>query len=230
MGAWAAQGELELRAQHGQRRPQLVARVGDEPPLVLERRLEPSEHVVQGRCEARDLVAGGWNRQAAGHGRSHRGGAAPHRLDRAKRRGGEPVSRERREQERERRREQELPQQAAQRLCARRERAGDDDHAAACGRCEVPPVALRRCEGDGAAHLRAVRDTGEPLSGKEERKVRRAGARHGSGARHELGEGCTAGDVAVDEVSPFVRVACCLARLRRERIVDGREQRVADPE
>src|SRR5581483_1355783 len=51
-----AQRELELAAQQGERRPQLVARVAQEAALVLERRLEPLEHVVQRLGERPDLV------------------------------------------------------------------------------------------------------------------------------------------------------------------------------
>ena len=41
-----------------ERRSQLVARVGDEPPLPLEAVLESSEHRVQRLAESRDLVVG----------------------------------------------------------------------------------------------------------------------------------------------------------------------------
>jgi len=36
-----------------------VARIGDEPPLVLERRFEPVEHVVERDRERVDLVVRG---------------------------------------------------------------------------------------------------------------------------------------------------------------------------
>ena len=39
--------EFQFDAEQGERRAQLVARVSDETPLVLERRLEPLEHVVE---------------------------------------------------------------------------------------------------------------------------------------------------------------------------------------
>ncbi len=42
-----AQRELELRAQQGERSSELVARLGDEPALMLEGRLQPAEHLVQ---------------------------------------------------------------------------------------------------------------------------------------------------------------------------------------
>ena len=87
-----AQRELELRAQQRQRCTQLVARVGDEAPFVLERGLEPLQHVVQRFRELRDLVPSGGNGQArAGSRGGDRSRTPPHRLDRPKRRGGEQV-------------------------------------------------------------------------------------------------------------------------------------------
>ena len=58
------QGQLQLGPQDRQRRSQLVAGVGDEGALVLQRLAEPLEHLVQGRPEARDLVVGRRHRQA----------------------------------------------------------------------------------------------------------------------------------------------------------------------
>src|SRR5205823_14857386 len=48
-----AKRQLELGPQEGERCPQLVARVVEEAPLVLERGLEPREHVVQDRKSTR---------------------------------------------------------------------------------------------------------------------------------------------------------------------------------
>ena len=55
--------ELELGLEERQRRSQLVARVGDEPALARERRLEPREHLVQRLAEPPDLVVGLRERQ-----------------------------------------------------------------------------------------------------------------------------------------------------------------------
>ena len=48
----ARQRELELGLEDRQRRPELVAGVGDERPLARERRLDAVEHRVQGRRRA----------------------------------------------------------------------------------------------------------------------------------------------------------------------------------
>ena len=95
------QGQLELGAEDRQRRAQLVAGVGDEGALVLQRVAEPVEHLVQRLPEPRDLVAGGGDRQALVRrgGRDLRGPRA-HRLDRAQRRGGDPVAGDRGEEQR----------------------------------------------------------------------------------------------------------------------------------
>ena len=61
----AVTGEvLDVAAQRGERRAQLVRRVGDEAPLRLARALERVEHRVQRRGEAADLVARGAARAA----------------------------------------------------------------------------------------------------------------------------------------------------------------------
>src|SRR6266550_3877146 len=49
--------ELEVRAQAGERRPQLMGRVGHQLTLRAERRLELTEHRVEARAEAAELVA-----------------------------------------------------------------------------------------------------------------------------------------------------------------------------
>ena len=45
--------QLDLRAEHGKRRAQLVGGVGDEVALARERSFEPLQHVVE--CLAQDL-------------------------------------------------------------------------------------------------------------------------------------------------------------------------------
>ncbi len=57
--------ELELGPQGRERRPELVARVGDEAPLAREAGVEALEHLVQRLAEAMDLVARLREREAA---------------------------------------------------------------------------------------------------------------------------------------------------------------------
>ena len=52
------QGDVDLRPQHGERRAQLVAGIGDEPALRVERGLQPVEHRVEPGGQLRDLPAG----------------------------------------------------------------------------------------------------------------------------------------------------------------------------
>ena len=81
-GAGAPERELELGLQESEGRTQLMARVGNKTPLVLERGLEPRQHLVEGLRQITDLVAAGRHRESgAGRGRGDRARAAPHRLD-----------------------------------------------------------------------------------------------------------------------------------------------------
>src|SRR5207244_12291253 len=57
LAACEVEREVELRAEERERRAQLVARLGDEVSLPLDRRLEPREHLVQRLAEAVELVA-----------------------------------------------------------------------------------------------------------------------------------------------------------------------------
>ena len=50
------QADVELGAHRGQRRAQLVRRVGDQPVLLLDAALEAVEHRVQRHGEVADLV------------------------------------------------------------------------------------------------------------------------------------------------------------------------------
>ena len=58
LGAGVLVGErnLHLRAQHGERRAQLVRRVGHEAPLARERGLQAGEHSVEGLGQLAQLV------------------------------------------------------------------------------------------------------------------------------------------------------------------------------
>ena len=55
-GPRMAERQLELGLEQRERRPQLVAGVGDEPPLVLEGGFEAGEHVVERLGEPLKLV------------------------------------------------------------------------------------------------------------------------------------------------------------------------------
>src|SRR4029453_11609888 len=99
--------------------------------LVLERRLEPREHVVQRLGEALDLVLRDGNRQGGpGGGGGEVRGLLPHLLARAKRRAGERVPGECCEQERKRRADEELLAKPLERLAARIEGASEDERTA----------------------------------------------------------------------------------------------------
>jgi hypothetical protein len=101
--------ELELGTQSGERRAQLVAGVVDEAAFVLDRRLEPGEHLVQGLGEPRELVPALRNRQAGpGRRRTDRGSSPAHRFHRTKGGRGEQVAAERDDHERERTADHEL--------------------------------------------------------------------------------------------------------------------------
>ena len=131
--ALAAKGEVELCAEHRERRPQLVARIGDEAALSLECRLQTGEHRVQRLAEPAQLVFRRRQRQPPARlGRGHRLRLAPHRVDRPQRRGGEEVAAHRREQEGERPHDQQLRQQAAQRVLRILERDADREDATPC--------------------------------------------------------------------------------------------------
>ncbi len=124
--------ELELRLQDRERRPQLVARVGDELPLALEAGVEPHEHLVHGRAETTDLVVRLGERKAPtrARGRDLRR-LATHRLHRSQRRACDEVPDDRRAEQREWQRDQKLREQRAERLVAILERlaGGNKDRA-----------------------------------------------------------------------------------------------------
>ena len=227
--ARAAQGELELGAQQRERRAQLVARVGEEAPLVLERGVQASEHVVQRRREPRDLVAGGRDGQPCGRRCRDRRGAPAHRLDRAQRRRGQPVAGGRREREADEAAEKEIGEQVGERLLARLEGAGDDDRSGAVGGRygEQAPASGRPAQLDRPQHPGAVYDAARLRRTDQGGHVRR-GADDAAVRVEHLRE-CRAGRaVAVDEAARLVRARAGLGRLQAERLVDRPEQRAAD--
>jgi hypothetical protein len=98
-----AEGELQLGAQQREWAAQLVAGVGDEAALAIERLLEPVEHLVERDREVLQLVAGARDRKPLPGGvAGDRLRAAAHRFDRAQRHAGEGVACERGEGERQR--------------------------------------------------------------------------------------------------------------------------------
>ena len=60
-----ALGQLQVGLQRGERRADLVRRVGDEPAQGRHRRLHTGGHAVEGLAEAPDLVASGDGRAGA---------------------------------------------------------------------------------------------------------------------------------------------------------------------
>jgi len=165
-----AQRRLELRLLDGQRRAQLVARLGDEAALALERATEALEHVVERRSEPEYLVARRRQRQLVpGVGEREPLGATAHRLDRREPRGREPIADERGEQDRDRAARRERQHEPGERVVAVLERLSDDHDAS---------PAARRGTGQDA---RAALDPGNaPLD--DERPALRPG--HGGAAEH----------------------------------------------
>ena len=53
---WGRRARHQIRSDDGERVPELVAGLVDEVPLVLERLVEPGEHVVEGVRELLQLV------------------------------------------------------------------------------------------------------------------------------------------------------------------------------
>ena len=90
--ARTAQRELELSLEERERRPKLVARVGDEASFTAQALVEPAEHRVQRLAEAEDLVTGVGEREALrrGLGRDVRR-SSPHRLDWPERRARQEI-------------------------------------------------------------------------------------------------------------------------------------------
>ena len=114
-----AQRALELGLEYGDRRAQLVARVGDEAPLALERAAQPVEHVVERLAQPPDLVAGGREREPLVARRErHLGGAGAHRVDGTERRAGQHVAEQRSDEDGQRAADRERGDQAAEDVVA----------------------------------------------------------------------------------------------------------------
>ena len=143
---------LELGLQHRQRGAELVACIGDEPPLALKGLLQAGEHLVQRLAETADLILRGWERQPlASAGQRDPRRPLAHRLDRRQTGRRKPVADPGREQHSERTADQEGTEQARQRLVAVFERrpatTTSGRPAAATGaRASAPfPRCLERC-------------------------------------------------------------------------------------
>ena len=122
----APQRALQLGLDHRQRRAQLVARVGHELPLAVERATQPAEHLVERLAEPADLVVGlGKGQGFVGAGQGHLLRAAPHRLDGPQRRGGQHVAQQRSEQDRHGPADRERRDEVGERLVAVLERLAD---------------------------------------------------------------------------------------------------------
>ena len=82
-GPGAAVGQLQLGPEDGQRRAELVAGVGDEVALALQRPVDALEHLVERLAQPAHLVPGlGHGQPGPGLRAGDLGGPAAHRLDR----------------------------------------------------------------------------------------------------------------------------------------------------
>ena len=160
------QGEVELGLQVRQRGAELVARVVDEPPLALDRLLEPVQHRVQRLGQARELVAGPRDRQPAPGVAGRDRGRLAARIDR-------PVGGSTRRAARSRRRQG--PARAAPRSRAR-PRA---DRASCAGRPATRPRRAhprrrpgRRASWAGTTSPRSARGPARRASGRRHRRTR----------------------------------------------------------
>ena len=154
-----AQRELELGAERRERRPQLVARVGDEAALARESLLEAAEHLVQRLAEAADLVARRRQREPpVGALARDLGRAAPHRLDRPKRRAGEEVPADEVRSSASGPTTSELREEAVERLVAILERlAGNDEVVARPPSTDLTRIEPRRPRRPNAVSSRSTK-------------------------------------------------------------------------
>jgi hypothetical protein len=129
-----AQRDLDLGLEDGQRRPQLVAGVGDERSLALAGALEALEHAVQRYAETMDLVLGRRQRQARGRvDVGDPGGGAAHDLHRSQHGAGQAVAGHGGQHERQAAAHQQRAVEQLQRALALLQRCADDEHRRAAG-------------------------------------------------------------------------------------------------
>jgi hypothetical protein len=140
--AGAPERELELRLQQSERRAQLVARIRHEPPLVLDRGVEPREHAVERDREAADLVAARRHGEVGRLVGRHRLRPTAQNLDGTQRARREGVAAEGGGEQREGQKDEQLVPEVGERVAARGERARDHgDRPAPGGDCEHTPLA-----------------------------------------------------------------------------------------
>ena len=60
--------DIDVAADRGQWGPQFMGGVADEPPLCVERGLDPIEHHVEGEGEAAQFISGIWYIKPPGEG------------------------------------------------------------------------------------------------------------------------------------------------------------------
>ena len=214
------QRKLELGAKHRERRPELVAGVGDEVALAVDRGLEPVEHLVQRLAEPFELVPGRRNGKPLTGGVGGDGRRPPaHRLHLLQRQTGEEVAREGSEDQRNRSRDQQLVTEAGEGLCPVLASRTDDQ--------DEPPAATPdggREKAGGlveAGHRRSVgvdRSTahgGQLLGGQDRRAAERlCRVEHATARGHELRVALAALDEA----------AAALALERRVLLADQRRE------
>jgi hypothetical protein len=129
----------KLGLKERKQRAQLVARVGNEAPLPLERAFESPEHRVQRLSEASDLVARARQRQPPTRlGTGDHGRLGAHRLNWAKGGRRQGIAEQRGDEERDRPDQKQLGEEARQRLVPVLERCTDDDHDLALGALHGP--------------------------------------------------------------------------------------------
>ena len=129
IGVRVAREHLDLAADRGQRRAQLVRGVGGERLLAREGLLEAVEHVVEGVREDPRLVAAGRGRRCAGRGRRRRRArrSAPSAAAAGRTRLARPKPSEQRERERDRAADREAAEDPVERVVDRRERLADGE-------------------------------------------------------------------------------------------------------
>ena len=239
------QRQLELGPEQRERGPELVARVGDETPFVLDRRLEPAEHRVQRLGEAADLVPARGHREPAARASrptrllpcaaSTRRAAAPqpasaYPASEASSNATGPATASSNEQ-------------AVERVFARtqRTRLDEDELVGPCGSrgararatSDLRP-AQAGCRQDAALSAGTRRSDRRPTSGGSPDGVERTTRPCASNSCPSVSPRALSGSTS-EKSSSWLRSARarCVCRLRRagaKALVDRREQRAADAE
>ena len=167
--------QVEVGAQRGERRTQLVARVGHQPALPVARGAEREQHLVERRGEAGDLVVAldPQRRQVLGDGDAlDRGGEAAYGSQAVA--GHQPAGQERR-QHAEGAEDEEHPAELLERAVVGRQRLGEDQRLPAPGLHggDAEPLALLGDEGADRRLALPGDDVVLRLPEREVRDVRR---------------------------------------------------------